>query len=93
MSGKESLEARLCSFSRVMMPIARFAVFNMGSYQGEYCLVGLPSRYLKLEKLENFSYVTCREKADIDTCNKFLSISCVFVVLSYTVSIRSIIRA
>jgi hypothetical protein len=44
---KESFEARLCSFKRVMMLTASLAVFSTGSHQGAYCFVGWRNLYLK----------------------------------------------
>jgi hypothetical protein len=46
-STKESFEARLCSFSRVMMLTASLAVFSTGSHQGAYCFTGCRSLYLE----------------------------------------------
>jgi hypothetical protein len=46
-SAKESFEARLCSFNRVMMLTASLAVFSTGSHHGAYCFVGWRNLYLK----------------------------------------------
>lgn len=43
--GNESCDTQLCSFNNVIMLIAILAVFNTVSYQGMYCLDGLPSLY------------------------------------------------